>query len=58
MGSMRFAVTTAPKVSEVLAGLLTFDITDFAGKYYRLTGARCDPKQQPPPLADALTQLR
>lgn len=39
---------------QVVAGLLTFDITDSAGTYYRLTGARCEPKpihKPHPPLA-------
>lgn len=29
---------------EVIHGLLTATETDFGGKYYRLTGARCEPK--------------
>jgi F420-dependent oxidoreductase-like protein len=38
---------------QVIVSLLTQQTTDFAGKYYQLTGARCEPKpvQQPhPPL--------
>ena len=38
---------------QVIVSLLTREITDFAGKYYQLTSARCEPKpvQQPhPPL--------
>jgi len=36
---------------EVIVSLLTQQTTDFAGKYYQLTGARCEPKpvQQPHP---------
>jgi alkanesulfonate monooxygenase SsuD/methylene tetrahydromethanopterin reductase-like flavin-dependent oxidoreductase (luciferase family) len=36
---------------EVLVGLLTQDSTDFAGEYYTLTDARCEPKgpQRPHP---------
>ena len=38
---------------EVLVGLLTREVTDFSGRYYTLTAARCEPKpvQRPhPPL--------
>ena len=38
---------------QVIVSLLTQQTTDFAGRYYQLTGARCEPKpvQQPhPPL--------
>src|SRR5438876_5671426 len=38
---------------QVIIGMLTNETTDFDGRYYRLTGARCEPKavQQPhPPL--------
>jgi F420-dependent oxidoreductase-like protein len=36
---------------EVLVGLMTQEYTDFSGRYYRLTNARCEPKpvQQPHP---------
>ena len=36
---------------EVIVSLLTRETTDFTGKYYQLTGARCEPKpvQQPHP---------
>src|SRR5258708_27160747 len=36
---------------EVLTGLLTQETTDFAGKFYQLTAARCEPKpvQHPHP---------
>src|SRR5213596_822826 len=36
---------------QVLIGLLSDDTTDFAGEYYQLTDARCDPKgpQRPHP---------
>ncbi len=36
---------------QVLMGLLTQETTDFSGTYYRLTGARCEPKplQRPHP---------
>jgi F420-dependent oxidoreductase-like protein len=36
---------------QVLIGLLSQETTDFAGKYYQLTNARCEPKgpQQPHP---------
>jgi len=36
---------------EVIVSLLTQETTDFTGRYYRLTGARCEPKplQQPHP---------
>jgi F420-dependent oxidoreductase-like protein len=36
---------------EVIVGLLTRQTTDFTGKYYQLTGARCEPKpvQRPHP---------
>jgi alkanesulfonate monooxygenase SsuD/methylene tetrahydromethanopterin reductase-like flavin-dependent oxidoreductase (luciferase family) len=43
-------------------GLLSEPTTDFAGKYYQLSNARCEPRpvQRPrvlAPLAEALAQL-
>jgi F420-dependent oxidoreductase-like protein len=51
LGSPRERSDRFAEACEVLIGLLTQDVTTFAGSYYQLTEARCEPKpvQRPHP---------
>ena len=51
LGSLRERFDRFDEACEVLIGLLSQETTDFEGTYYRLTGARCEPKgpQRPHP---------
>src|SRR5215475_2008357 len=51
LGSMRERFDRFEEACEVLTSLLSQETTDFDGKYYQLTGARCEPKgpQRPHP---------
>jgi F420-dependent oxidoreductase-like protein len=51
LGTPRERSDRLEEACEVLTGLLTQEITNFAGKFYQLTAARCEPKplQQPHP---------
>jgi F420-dependent oxidoreductase-like protein len=51
LGTPRERSERLEEACEVVTGLLTQETTDFTGKYYRLTAARCEPKpvQQPHP---------
>jgi F420-dependent oxidoreductase-like protein len=51
LGSLKERHDRFDEACEVLVGLLTQDSTDFAGEYYTLTDARCEPKgpQRPHP---------
>jgi len=51
LGSLKERFDRFDEACEVIRGLLTQETTDFAGRYYTLTAARCEPKpvQQPMP---------
>jgi F420-dependent oxidoreductase-like protein len=51
LGSLRERSDRFEEACEVLVGLLSQEETDFAGTYYRLSNARCEPKgpQRPHP---------
>jgi alkanesulfonate monooxygenase SsuD/methylene tetrahydromethanopterin reductase-like flavin-dependent oxidoreductase (luciferase family) len=51
LGSPRQRSDRFEEACQVLIGLLSQEKTDFSGRYYTLTGARCEPKpvQQPHP---------
>jgi alkanesulfonate monooxygenase SsuD/methylene tetrahydromethanopterin reductase-like flavin-dependent oxidoreductase (luciferase family) len=51
LGSVRDRLNRWEEALEVIVSLLTQDEVDFAGRYYTLRGARCDPKpiQRPHP---------
>jgi F420-dependent oxidoreductase-like protein len=51
LGSARERSDRLEEACQVLIGLLSQETTDFAGKYYQLTHARCEPKgpQRPHP---------
>jgi len=44
LGTPRDRSDRLEEACEVIVGLLTHDTTTFAGKYYQLTDARCEPK--------------
>lgn len=45
----RERVAALDEAMHIIKGMWTGDRTTFAGTYYRVEGARCDPKLQPPP---------
>jgi F420-dependent oxidoreductase-like protein len=51
LGTPRERSDRLEEACEVITGLLTQETTDFAGKFYQLTAARCEPKpvQRPHP---------
>ena len=51
LGPLRTRMDRFDEGVEIVAGLLTNDVTTFSGRYYRLTDARCEPKplQRPHP---------
>ena len=51
LGSLRDRCDRLDEACEVLIGLLSQETTDFEGRFYRLTDARCEPKgpQRPHP---------
>jgi F420-dependent oxidoreductase-like protein len=51
LGTKRERSDRFEEACQVLVGLLSSETTDFSGKYYRLAGARCEPKgpQRPHP---------
>jgi F420-dependent oxidoreductase-like protein len=51
LGTPRERSDRLEEACQVLVGLLTEETTDFSGRYYQLTGARCEPKpvQRPHP---------
>ena len=51
LGSPRERSDRFEEACEVIVGLLSQETTDFSGRYYRLTAARCEPKavQRPHP---------
>jgi F420-dependent oxidoreductase-like protein len=51
LGSMRERLDRFDEACEVLIGMLSQEVTNFQGDYYRLTDARCEPRpvQQPHP---------
>jgi F420-dependent oxidoreductase-like protein len=49
LGTPRERSDRLEEACEVITGLLTQETTDFAGKFYQLTAARCEPKPVPRP---------
>ena len=50
LGSLTERFDRFDEACEVITGLLTQETTDFAGRYYTLTAARCEPKPVQSPM--------
>lgn len=50
LGTLKERFDRFDEACEVIAGLLTQETTDFAGRYYTLTSARCEPKPIQSPM--------